>query len=232
MEPLDELLAYVRKTYEPLGIVVGGSILRGEGGPNSDYDVFVIHDQPWRQRVQRFLGDVPAELFVNPPAAVRGYLQSEHAAARPVCAHLLSTGQIVEPSAPVVHELVAEAKQWLAKPPPPFDEQPARYRVVDILDDARDVHGLDPATELLLLMEAVGLLVEFVFRSHGQHLPRRKSRLERMAELDPVAADRVRQLPQVSEGSRLGLVEELVRDVLGVDSFFPWSSPRDPVTGL
>ena len=48
-----ELEAHVRATWQPLGILIAGSIVRGEAGPTSDLDVFVIHDQPWRLRAQR-----------------------------------------------------------------------------------------------------------------------------------------------------------------------------------
>lgn len=50
---LVELEAYVRATWKPIGILVAGSIVRGEAGPTSDLDVFVVHEAPWRLREQR-----------------------------------------------------------------------------------------------------------------------------------------------------------------------------------
>jgi len=89
----DELVAYVRATYAPIGIVIAGSLVRGEGGPTSDLDVFVVHAEPWRLRDQRVFAGVPAELFVNPAAQVRRYFASEHERARPCTAHMFATGE-------------------------------------------------------------------------------------------------------------------------------------------
>ena len=86
-----ELEAHVRATWQPLGILIAGSIVRGEAGPTSDLDVFVIHDQPWRLRAQRRFAGVPAELFVNPPAQIRRYFASEHAAGRTITGLRLSS---------------------------------------------------------------------------------------------------------------------------------------------
>src|SRR5262249_54478940 len=77
-------------TYAPPGIVIAGSIVRGEGGPTSDLDVFVVHDQPWRLREQKRFAGVPAELFVNPPARVRTYFEREHAEGHPSTAHMFA----------------------------------------------------------------------------------------------------------------------------------------------
>src|SRR5678816_3468483 len=85
-----ELEVYVRATYAPIGIVVAGSIVRGEAGPNSDLDVFVVHDQPWRRREQRWVEGVPVELFVNPPQQVRRYFVNGHADGCPDTAHTVS----------------------------------------------------------------------------------------------------------------------------------------------
>ena len=50
---LAEALAFVRERWQPLGIIAAGSVLRGEGGPTSDIDLYVIHSEAWRQRSQR-----------------------------------------------------------------------------------------------------------------------------------------------------------------------------------
>src|SRR5262245_14981351 len=113
--------AHARATYAPLGIVVAGSIVRGEAGPTSDLDVFVIHDQPWRLRDQRWFEGIPAELFVNPPGQVRRYFRNEHGDGRPCTAHMFATGVALPPVAPIVEALVAEAHDWLARPLAPVD---------------------------------------------------------------------------------------------------------------
>ena len=74
----DEVVAYVRKAYAPVGIVIAGSIVRGEGGPTSDLDVCVVHGEDWRVREQKRFERVPVEIFVNPPAQIRRYFEEEH----------------------------------------------------------------------------------------------------------------------------------------------------------
>ena len=227
-DAISELERYVRETYDPDGIVLTGSLVRGEGGPTSDLDVVVVHRCPWRLREQRRFAGVPSELFVNPPQAIRRYFASEHAAARPCMAHMLVTGRVLGRAEAVVAELVSEARDWLARPPPALSRDPLRYHAVDLLDDARDVHGLDPAAELQLLSGAVERIVEYAFRVRGRTLPRRKAAVAALAELDPLAADGVRSFAAAAPPDRLAAVEALALHVLGVDTFFSWRSPPDP----
>lgn len=228
-----ELEAYVRATWHPIGIVISGSIVRGEAGPTSDLDVFIVHDQPWRLREQRRFAGVPAELFVNPPAQVRRYFASEHADCRPSTAHMFATGEVLDvpPPHPVIAELVREARDWLARPLALTPAQLAaqRYGVVDVLDDARDVIDHDPAAAQLLLASAVSAIVPYAFVGRGQFRPRRKRALAALAELDPLAADLVRRFTAQSGRDALATVEALARHVLGVDTFFAWASDPDPV---
>ena len=86
---LREAVAFGLARYPLAGIVAGGSILRGEAGPSSDWDLHLIHREPQRQRVQQRFNGVPAEIFVNPPAALRGvFSRRTCAAASADCAHV------------------------------------------------------------------------------------------------------------------------------------------------
>jgi predicted nucleotidyltransferase len=44
-------IAFLHERYQPLGIVVSGTIIRGAPHSTSDLDFVVIHDATWRQRV-------------------------------------------------------------------------------------------------------------------------------------------------------------------------------------
>jgi predicted nucleotidyltransferase len=224
------LEAYVRATYSPIGIVVSGSIVRGEAGPTSDFDVFVIHEHPWRLREQRRFEGVPAELFINPAEQVRRYFVSGHREGMPDTAHMLATGEAIEPVHEVIHELVAEAREWLARPLEPTPEQLAslRYAGVDVLDDARDVIGRDPAAANLFLAEAVRSIVAYAFWKERKFQPRRKDAVTALAAMDPEAAALVRRWATSSGTDALAAVETLARHVLDVDTFFEWSSAREP----
>ncbi|HEX5059851.1 MAG TPA: nucleotidyltransferase domain-containing protein [Kofleriaceae bacterium] len=226
---LDELVTYVRATYQPLGIVVAGSIVRGEAGPTSDFDVFIVHDASWRLREQRVFAGVPAELFVNPAARVRRYFENEHARGRPCTAHMFATGEALEPVHSTIAELIAEARTWLAKPLEVTEAAlvQRRYGAVDCLDDARDVIDRDPAAAALLLAEVVREIVAYAFWQRRAFEPRRKDMVARLEAIDPEAASLLRTWSAASGRQALAIVETLARHVLGVDAFFEWTSERD-----
>jgi hypothetical protein len=186
-----------------------------------------VHDQPWRLREQRRFAGVPAELFVNPAQRVRRYFESEHADGRPCTAHMFATGEAIEPVHEVITELVREARDWLARPLEPTEVTLAqkRYGAVDLLDDARDVG--DPAAAALLLGEAVRAIAAYAFWRRRMPQPRRKQLVAALAAIDPEAATLVRAW--AANSSDIATVTALARHVLEVDTFFAWSSAREPV---
>lgn len=225
---VDEAEAFIRASWKIHGIVVAGSIVRGEAGPTSDLDVFVVHAEPWRVRVQKRFAGVPAELFVNPPDRIRGYFASEHAAARPGTAHMLATGVVLPDGDEIVAELVREAREWLARP---IDFAPAeldskRYAAVDMLDNARDMIDTDPAVAQLLLADAVQQTIAYAFWKRAMFQPRRKDLLRALHDVDPVAVGHVRAFAAARGGQALEIAIALANHVLGVDTFFEWTSDR------
>src|SRR5262245_28738941 len=228
---VEEMVAYVQATYAPIGIVVSGSIVRGEAGPTSDLDVFVVHAEAWRLRDQRRFAGVPAELFVNPPAQVRRYFEREHADARPCTAHMFATGEVIEPSHPIIDELVREARDWLARPVESTEAAllRQRYGTVDLLDDARDVIDRDPASAALLLGEVVRNIAVYAFWQRRVFQPRRKELISELAKIDAVAATLVGTCSATTGHAALAAVEALAQHVLGVDTFFEWTSAREKI---
>jgi hypothetical protein len=227
----DAVVEYVRATYAPLGIVLAGSIVRGEAGPTSDFDVFVVHDQPWRLREQKRFADVPAEIFVNPAAQVRRYFEREHGDGRPCTAHMFATGDVIV-GAPVIDELVREARAWLAKPLVVTEASltQRRYAAVDTLDDARDASATDTAMATMLLTDVVQQVISYAFWSRRKFQPRRKAALTALRSIDEHAAALIRQWQAASDiHEALLSVEALASHVLGRVTFFEWTSAREPV---
>ena len=219
---------HVRATYRIHGMVIAGSIVRGDAGPTSDFDVFIVHAEPWRLRDQRRFNGVPTELFVNPPDRIRGYFKSEHAEGRPCTAHMLATGDLVPGADDVALELVREAHDWLKRP---IESTPAqlasrRYMAVDALDNARDTITTDPAAAAFFLANAVRDTVAYAFWSRGMLQPHRKALTRELAAVDPVAADQLRAFTTATGEQALQVAIELARHVLGVDGFFSWTSDR------
>jgi len=222
-------VADVLTAYEPIAIIAAGSVLRGQGGPTSDIDLYVLHAAPFRQRLQRRYEGVPFEIFINPPQQVRHYFAEEHAAARPITAHILTTGSVVLDRDPILQDLRTEAAIWLNTPPAPGDDalRWRRYQIADELDNARDVVESDPACAALILHSAVSRLVEYAFLARGQNLPRQKATLTALAALDPEAGATVRAFYAAADASaRLELVMRLAQHVTGAISFFTWDSAQ------
>lgn len=227
LAPLQEAVDWILTQHAALGIVASGSIIRGNPGPRSDFDLYVIHAAPTRRRVQRVFGGVPAEIFVNAPAAVRRYFADEHAASRPVTAHMLTTGFVILERDPVVRALLHEAAAWLAKPPAVDDEQllMLRYLAADQLDNAQDLRTAAPENAELLLHDAVRRMAAYLFKAHARFLPRDKELIAAATTLDAEAGRLLQALyatPDLNE--RFDLAAQLARHTLGVDGFFGWES--------
>src|SRR5690349_18372895 len=90
---LEEATAYVLARYEPIGILATGTIIRGNPGPTSDLDLFVLWNTPKRQRVQKFFRGVAAEIFVNPPRQIERYFSNDSREGRPITAHMFARSE-------------------------------------------------------------------------------------------------------------------------------------------
>jgi L-amino acid N-acyltransferase YncA/predicted nucleotidyltransferase len=191
---LREAVAFIFDFVEPVAVVATGTIVRGIAHATSDLDIYVVHDAPYRRRIQRFFSGVPAEIFINPPHAVRRYFHDEHFDARPITAHMLATGFVLWSTGPTIDELRAEASEWLARLNTPSPEQVVqmRYAAATKFEDALDVAATDPATSSMLMTQAVIAMLELECRTRLGRLPRGKDLLasitESNAELGALAA--------------------------------------------
>ncbi|MEZ4732188.1 MAG: hypothetical protein R3E79_34150 [Caldilineaceae bacterium] len=229
---LQDAVAHILDRFPVLGIIASGSIIRGNPGPTSDFDLYVIHAQPQRQRLQRLFRGVPAEIFVNPPHTIRSYFASEHNAGRPCTAHMFVTGFPILASDPVVAELCEEARTWLQKAPTVMEQKLLwrRYGIVDLLDNARDLLESDPECAARFLHQAVDGMVDYRFLSNGHFFPRPKEALTKLAELDPEVAQVIRVYYQTSNVQiQAQLADTLARRILGVTAFFEWESEPETV---
>lgn len=234
--PYDEALraavAEVVDAYSPFGIIAAGSVLRGQGGPSSDIDLYVLHAAPYRQRLQRRYTGVPFEIFINTPQHVRRYFEEEHAAARPITAHMFTTGFVILDRHPAVQELRAEAAGWLVKPPALGQDALLwrRYSIADELDNAGDVVADDAACASLILHDAAGRIVEYAFLARNRYLPRQKELLTALDALDAEAGALARAFyAAVGAADQLAAATALAAHVTGATTFFTWDSAQSPV---
>jgi predicted nucleotidyltransferase len=228
---LRDAVCFILDRFEPLGIVACGTLVHGDPGPSSDLDIYVIHAQPKRQRIQKFFHGVPAEIFVNPVRAIEGYFEAEAKHGRPCTAHMLATGFVVLDRDPVVQELRRRARAILAQPPS-LDEAELtwlRYGAALQVEDACDIAPLDPAGASMILNLAVHAMLQYCFRQADRYLPRDKDLLDALREVRPEVAVLAREFYATAPFERrLALAKEIALQTIGVLGFFEWESvPED-----
>lgn len=230
-QAIAEILAWVPSIVEPAGVVVSGSIVRGNPGPSSDLDVVILHDGAWRRRVQRRFHGVPAELFFNSRAWLLHAIHSEADAGRPVMAHMLATGALVVDARGDMAALQRLASERLQRGAS-LDAQALtreRYAAATLVEDALDfIAAPDAADAVQAGALAVAALVAYDNLRQGRFLPRPKERLARLAQADPALATLLGQA-LTGPGQRAHeALRAAAERVLGVIGFFEWDSGVDP----
>ncbi|HEY9228358.1 MAG TPA: hypothetical protein VIP11_17000, partial [Gemmatimonadaceae bacterium] len=217
----------------PLAIVATGTIVRGRPHAASDLDVYVVHDAPFRRRVQRLFNGVPAEIFINPPQTIRAYFRDEQAAGEPLTAHMLATGFVVWSTGTIADQLRAEAREWLDRRSEPSEEETvrARYAAATRLEDAIDVAGTDESTSSMLLTMAVITMLELECRAKAGRIPRRKDLLGIVEAIDgPIGALGREFFSATTYAARRAAAEQIADRTVGARGFFEWDSGPEAVS--
>ena len=233
-QALHQAVAFIFLRTAPVGIIASGSILRGNPDPASDLDMYVIHRQPYRQRIQKFFNGVPAEIFINPPGQVERYIAEEQAENRPITAHMLGTGFPVLEIDPVVDELRQLALQSLANPPAASPESLLfkRYMAANWLEDAADLALRDEASANLFLSQAVLEIMRCNFFAAQKYLPRNKELLTATEGLDPQLGALIRRFYLSADcPSRLALAYQIADRTIKIRGFCEWESTPEPTGG-
>jgi len=201
---IDQGVAWIRKRFNPTAIVVTGTIVRGNPSHHSDLDIFVIHGEPYRQRIQKFFNGIPSEIFVNSPDHIYRYFETDYKDNRPVSAHMLATGTVVfGGDKEEVQRIIRMAKEYSGKALIPDDGQKTahRYRIATLFEDAADLKEKDPVTCLYFLNKTVMEAIDFLFIDGHLPLPRAKERIGQIQEFWPEAGNLVKRVLR-SQGIR------------------------------
>lgn len=229
---LHQAVSFVLAGYQPVAIVAGGSLLRGQGDAFSDLDIYVVHQAGWRQRVQKRFNRVAAEIFINPPQQVRRYFSEERKDGRPITAHLLTTGFVVLEKGEILGELQNEAAVVLQQRPDLSPEalEFQRYMTVDLLDNVADMVERSPHTALFVLEQAMQCMITHAYLTANHNLPRLKETLDRLDEVEPgLRALAQRYYAGESLGQKHAAALEFAQRVLGATAFYEWMSQPDSV---
>jgi hypothetical protein len=218
---------YVFREFDPFAVVVSGSIVRGNPDPASDFDIVVIHRQPWRRRVQKWFDGVPTEIFVNSPEWIESYLKQESAQGRPVMAHMLTTGVLVYSSSPQTDSILEHARESLERGPQ-FSEaqlEQQRYGAACLYEDAFEIADRDATNAMLILARAVEATVRYWFASRQRFSVRSKEQFQQINLDDPTTGGLIEQtLLAPVLANRIAAAHDLAQHVIGHTGFFEWDS--------
>lgn len=205
-----------------LGATISGSVLRGEGGPTSDLDVYVLVRGRARWRVSGPLHGVYVEEFVNAPCWIERYLASGDAPGL----HMLGHGTVVVDRSPVFRRLRRRARARFARGPDALSPEQRlwqRYLVWDAWLDAHDLLAAGGRTQLVCFLEQqIAALIVAHHALRRRWKPKAKRLLESVAAWDPTFARLLGAWYRADRRSPLALFRRyaaLVRHVL---------APQDP----
>ena len=213
--------------------MASGTIIRGESDPHSDIDLYVLHDAPFRQRVQRRFSDIPVEIFVNTVTSVRAYLDEEEKDGRLSTAHMLGTGVVLVGEHDArMGELRKRAQQTLASRPgwKELDLVSDRYGAASAIEDALDRRSTDPETAMRLLARGVDGALAYWYKKDRFFIPREKEIVSRVVERDQELGRLVRRFwGDYSYAERWDAGIAIADRVLETRGFFEWESERESV---
>jgi predicted nucleotidyltransferase len=223
-------VSYIEATFDPLGILVAGTIVRGEGHANSDLDFAVVHNKPWRQRIQRFEEGIPIEIFVNPPWQWRKTFDGEVQSGHPPMLGIFSSGVPVFEGDSTVSMLVNGAR-WLFEQGPQISEElltGLRYALVTHFEDAVDIEQIDLERSNAFVVNSLLQAARLHVLQSGEWLPREKILLNRLEARDPDLGQSIRAVLDAPRGNWVRLATPIVEHVAGAARFFAWeSAPQD-----
>lgn len=234
-DALLEACCHALDSYDAQALVVGGSILRGEGHATSDFDIVLIHGASWRQRTQYWAKGVPVELFVNPVSALRTAMQHEVVTGRQTMIHLFRTGIIALDRDGDAARLRNEAEALFIAGPqvPAATVRQRQYAVACLLDDAIDLREIDPERSRSLVGQALDGAAELFFLRSGRWQPRLKMLYNALERDDPAMGTELRAVLQGWTTADVADIETRARLLLealsGVRGFFAWESKPEDV---
>lgn len=180
LEAEKQVVEYIKNNFtNVLAIIVGGSVIRGEGDFSSDLDIYVIHSNTFRKRVYKFFNGVPCDLFINNLSHIENYFESEHKKNRPVTADIISTGKVVfGKNNPLIDELVKKSI-LIAEKPYLLSLEELELKKIELLtylEDVNDVLEVAPNISKYLMHEILSKSVALFFLVEKLPLPRIKNR--------------------------------------------------------
>lgn len=186
---------------EVLGAVCAGSPLRGEAGPNSDLDFFLIVKGTTRQRRTLIAEGEIVEIFRNPKARILRYFEENDLSAM----DMLAYGHVVLDRDGTLRELRDLARRKLEAGPAALTKDQAnwqRYRVWDSYLDVKDLlAATDPPAALGLMHKVVWEAIDCCYAINRRWLVKPKRMLNDLRAWDEPLAAMVTEFFQWGKGA-------------------------------
>ena len=221
---------------DTLAVIVAGSIIRGEGSTTSDLDFWIVIDSDYRQRKNFLVGDVPVEVFMNPPEQVlRCIAVGDYHAM-----HMMGHGLLLwvrEGHGPLVARLRQWCRSGFALGPRPLGDETRtaqRYAIIDQVQDAFDILRTDPSMANLLLEKVVDMALALYYAERRVWLPKGKRLLADLRGRDAVLAARIERFAALAEpDQRHQLLLTILDHIMGHGRYgwedWSWESPLERV---
>ena len=213
---------------EQRAVPPGHPIPRNEPG-TARVALLVLHDEPWRQRVLRRVGNLLAEFSINTDPQVRRDLADEAQLGRPVTAQWVAAGSFPYDPLGRGRTLAEHAAHLLARGYKPTDAEQGGRRVQALMDlnEARLRVSVDPTSAELMLARALEQIVDFALGIHGRWLPAPAERRAALSQVDRTAATLLESCFQGYDlAANVRAAERLADRVLGMRMPPDWIGPR------
>jgi hypothetical protein len=232
LDALKEGTKWILDNLNPIGLIVTGTIIRGNPDTSSDFDIFVIHEDCFRQRIQKIFNAVPFEIFVNPPSSIIKNLNDEYKSQRQPTAHMLSTGYALINKSDIVDTLLVNARMNLEKKPD-YDDYQAnllRYKAAVLLEDAFDIKDKDTGMVNMFISNTVQAILDWFYYKEQVFMPRQKELLASTEKMNTEIGKYSRKVMESTlTDDKLEYLKKLADLTIMTYGFFEWESKREEV---
>jgi hypothetical protein len=232
LDALKDGTEWIIDKFNPVGLIVAGTIVRGNPDRSSDFDMFVIHEECFRQRIQKTFRSVPFEIFVNPPSSIIKNLKDEHMSQKQCTAHMLATGYVLINKADIVNQLITNSRMNLEKQPE-FNENQAnllRYKAAVLLEDAIDIKDNDVGMANIFISDTVQAILDWFYYKERVFKPRQKELIvnaERMNHEIGKCSRKVMESIKIED--KVDHLKRLADLTIMTYGFYEWESEREVV---
>lgn len=224
---LKEAVRYILKKFSVQGIIVTGSIIRGNNHQSSDLNIFVVNNRYERQRIQKYFNNVPCEIFISTPTIIKKEIEDGCLDGNCTTADMFGTGFTIYDQNQLVYKLKNKSKDVIIRGPitNKIPMQSLKYKIADQYENAVDISESDPYMTLILLSDVIIKAIKYKFRESGKWEPRHK---EFMKELEKFDYDLYNQLKLFYDSNdfndRFKIAEKIIDSTIKTHGFFEWES--------